>query len=73
MAIAQVVEHLVVVQDVAGSSPVSHPKSNEVRSPALIESEVAPLLHFVGSELDNINRLVDFCFNLICDDPKSVA
>ena len=25
VAIAQVVEHLVVVQDVAGSSPVSHP------------------------------------------------
>ena len=27
VAVAQLVEHLVVVQDVAGSNPVSHPKS----------------------------------------------
>ena len=26
MGVAQLVEHLVVVQDVAGSSPVTHPK-----------------------------------------------
>ena len=26
VAVAQLVEHLVVVQDVAGSSPVGHPK-----------------------------------------------
>ena len=26
VAVVQLVEHLVVVQDVAGSSPVSHPK-----------------------------------------------
>ncbi len=27
VGIAQLVEHLVVVQDVAGSSPVTHPKA----------------------------------------------
>ena len=31
VAVAQLVEHLVVVQVVAGSSPVSHPKETEVR------------------------------------------
>lgn len=29
VAVAQLVEHLVVVQVVAGSSPVSHPTSEE--------------------------------------------
>ena len=28
VGVAQLVEHLVVVQDAAGSSPVTHPKKN---------------------------------------------
>jgi hypothetical protein len=32
VGVAQLVEHLVVVQDVAGSSPVTHPESVVVHS-----------------------------------------
>ena len=32
MGVAQLVEHLVVVQDVAGSSPVTHPKHKGLRN-----------------------------------------
>lgn len=31
VAVVQLVEHLVVVQDVAGSSPVSHPNAPALR------------------------------------------
>ena len=31
VGIAQLVEHLVVVQDVAGSNPVTHPKEGRAR------------------------------------------
>jgi hypothetical protein len=40
VGVAQLVEHLVVVQDVAGSSPVTHPKgSRESRAAVLRRSE----------------------------------
>jgi len=32
VGVAQLVEHLVVVQDAAGSSPVTHPKKKPARS-----------------------------------------
>ena len=42
VGVAQLVEHLVVVQDVAGSSPVTHPKgSRESRAAVLRRSEQA--------------------------------
>jgi hypothetical protein len=34
VGVAQLVEHLVVVQDVAGSSPVTHPKGMSVPTSA---------------------------------------
>ncbi len=35
VGIAQLVEHLIVVQGVAGSSPVTHPKEIKARSTVL--------------------------------------
>jgi hypothetical protein len=36
VGIAQLVERLVVVQDVAGSSPVTHPNSSPQKNPRLL-------------------------------------
>jgi hypothetical protein len=40
VGIAQLVERLVVVQDVAGSSPVTHPNSKHGLEPAFIEASL---------------------------------
>jgi hypothetical protein len=37
VGVAQMVEHLVVVQDVAGSSPVTHPKISTRRNGLALE------------------------------------
>ena len=44
VGVAQLVEHLVVVQDVAGSSPVTHPKSQATHN-GVAGSTVQPTLH----------------------------
>ena len=42
VGIAQLVERLVVVQDVAGSSPVTHPSARLCLEPQLIEASLIP-------------------------------
>src|SRR3954452_7913916 len=42
VGVAQLVEHLVVVQDVAGSSPVTHPKSGKSLVERLTRAFVFP-------------------------------
>lgn len=43
VAVVQLVEHLIVVQEVAGSSPVSHP-NNGLSSSTMMETSTTLLL-----------------------------
>ena len=50
MGVAQLVEHLVVVQDVAGSSPVTHPKCPFEFEGALLISLTCTLPKQIGQQ-----------------------
>ena len=51
VGVAQLVEHLVVVQDVAGSSPVTHPKFSPGRPVERKRQEVKALANILSRNL----------------------
>jgi predicted Zn-dependent protease with MMP-like domain len=64
VGIAQLVEHLVVVQGVAGSSPVTHPKN--ARRTSMYEMDATTFETLVVEELDALpNEMVDGLENVV--------
>jgi predicted Zn-dependent protease with MMP-like domain len=64
VGIAQLVERLVVVQEVAGSSPVTHPKNS--RSEQVVELDAEAFEAIVVDELDQLpDEMVDGLDNIV--------